>query len=141
MIVLGFKTYYDNTFLILDFTVVLTGWIDAFDMLGGLDVSALRALRVLRPMRLVKYFKGIQAIIGAIYFNIEPIWNVISFMLFWLIIFGIAGITLFPGKLQHRCVIESAYSSNTAGITYDDDYAALGEVAEMGEESQYGKRA
>jgi len=131
MIVLGFASYFNDTFNCLDFFVVLTGWLDVAEV--GMDFSALRALRVLRPMRLVKYFKGIQAIIGAIYFNLEPIWNVIQFMLFFLIIFGIAGITLFPGKLQHRCIVESAYPSQTPGIVYGQDYAAAGDVTEFGE--------
>ena len=131
MIVLGFASYFDDAFNKLDFFVVLTGWLDVAEL--GMDFSALRALRVLRPMRLVKYFKGIQAIIGAIYFNLEPIGNVIQFMLFFLIIFGIAGITLFPGKLQHRCVVDSAYPSQTVGIDYGEDYAAAEDVGEFGE--------
>ena len=132
MIVLGFASYFDNTFLILDFFVVVTGWMDVLNLLG-VDVSALRALRVLRPMRLVKYFKGIQAIIGAIYFNLEPIWNVLQFMLFFLTIFGIAGITLFPGKLKHRCIVDGAYPSQTAGIVYDKSYADVSAAGEVGE--------
>ena len=56
MIVLGFASYFDNSFLQLDFLVVLTGWMQVAQI--GMDVSALRALRVLRPMCLVKYFKG-----------------------------------------------------------------------------------
>ena len=131
MIVLGFASYFDNSFLVLDFFVVVTGWMDAAEL--GMDVSALRALRVLRPMRLVKYFKGIQAIIGAIVHNIEPLWNVLQFMLFFLIIFGIAGVTLFPGKLQHRCVVTGPYPSQTAGIVYGDDYASPEDVGELGE--------
>ena len=131
MVVLGFASYFDNSFLQLDFLVVLTGWMQVAQI--GMDVSALRALRVLRPMRLIKYFKGIQAIIGAIVHNIEPIWNVIQFMIFFLIIFGIAGITLFPGQLQHRCVVTGPYPSQTAGITYDEDYASADDPGEMGE--------
>jgi hypothetical protein len=134
MVVLGFASYFDDAFLVLDFVVVITGWLDVFDMLSGIDVSALRALRVLRPMRLVKYFRGIQAIVGAIHFNLEPIANVIQFMTFFLIIFGIAGVTLFPGKLQQRCVVEGPYGSQTSGVNYTSEYAAEpGEVAEFGE--------
>ena len=131
MIVLGFASYFDNPFLILDFFVVVTGWLDFADL--GLNVSALRALRVLRPMRLIKYFKGIQSIVGSIYFNLEPIWNVLQFMLFFLIIFGIAGITIFPGKLQHRCVVTGPYPSQTAGVIYTNDYATVNDVGEFGE--------
>eukprot|EP00658_Telonema_sp_P-2_P037144 TRINITY_DN26743_c0_g1_i1.p1 TRINITY_DN26743_c0_g1~~TRINITY_DN26743_c0_g1_i1.p1 ORF type:complete len:224 (-),score=71.81 TRINITY_DN26743_c0_g1_i1:157-828(-) len=118
MVVLGFKSYFKDHFNKLDFFVVLTGWLDVAE-LGLIDFSAFRAMRVLRPMRLVKYFKGIQAILGAIYYNIELIVNVTSFMVFFLTIFGIAGITLFPGQLKARCVVGASYPSNTPGISYD----------------------
>ena len=132
MIVLGFKSFFDSAYLNLDFLVVVTGWMDVA-RISGVNVSALRALRVLRPLRLVKYFRGIQAIIGAIYFNAEALLNVISFMLFFLIIFGLAGITLFPGKLNTRCVVSGPYPSQTSGIGYNDSYAAMEDVAEFGE--------
>ena len=132
MVVLGFASYFDDKMLVIDFVVVFTGWIDAAGGIG-MDFSSLRALRVLRPLRLVKYFQGIQAIVGAIYYNLEPIWNVIQFMLFFLTIFGIAGITLFSGKLQSRCVVTEAYGSQTAGITYDSQYAGVGDIGGMGE--------
>ena len=132
MIVLGFKSYFDNPFLILDFVVVMTGWLDLAEF-GGINASSMKVLRVLRPIRLVKYFKGIQAIIGAIYFNMKPIWNIISFMLFFLIIFGIVGITLFGAKLSARCIVAGPYPSQTTGIVYSDEYATVADVAEFGE--------
>ena len=111
MIVFGFKSYFSNSFNNLDFFVVVKGWLDVLSV--GVDVSALRALRVLRPLRLIKYFKGIQSIGGAIYYNLDSLWNVTQFMLFFIVIFGIAGISLFPGKLQHRCIVTAPYPSQT----------------------------
>ena len=111
MIVLGFASYFANSFNKLDFFVVLQGWINSFAV--GIDLSALRALRVLRPLRMIKYFKAIQSIGGAIYFNLDPLLNVLQFMVFFIVIFGIAGISLFPGKLQQRCVVSGAYGSQT----------------------------
>ena len=62
---------------------------------------------------MIKYFKAIQSIGGAIYFNLDPLLNVLQFMVFFIVIFGIAGISLFPGMLQHRCVVSGAYGSQT----------------------------
>lgn len=80
------------------------GWLDAID-LGLVDFSAFRVLRVLRPLRLIQYFAGIQAIIGSIWFGRDLIMNVLAFMFFYLLVFGILGVENFQGALQHRCVV------------------------------------
>ena len=131
MIVLGSKSFFKDYFNQIDFLVVFTSWADL--VFYGVNFSALRALRVLRPMKLVRYFKGIQSVIGSIYLNVGAISDVIQMMIFWLIIFGILGLTLFGGMLQHRCVVKSAYPSQTSGITYGADYADVNATAGMGE--------
>ena len=131
MVVIGLKTFFHNPYDQLDFFVVLTGWLDIAT--EQVDFSSLRALRVLRVLKMVKYFSGIGSVIGSIYHNLGPIWNVIRFMLFWMTIFGILGITLFSGRLRHRCVIDTAYPSQTSGITYSSAYADVNATASMGE--------
>ena len=60
MLVLGLRSYFLDAFNMLDFVVVVTGWIDLFT--DFVDFSAFRALRVLRPLRLIRFFKGIHVI-------------------------------------------------------------------------------
>ena len=131
MVVLGFKSFFDNPYNSLDFFVVITSWLGLADVV--VDFSSLRALRVLRILKLVKYFRGVQSVVGAIYHSKGSIWHVLQFMIFWLIIFGILGLTLFGGQLRHRCVVDTSYPSQTSGITYSSEYADVNGTAAMGE--------
>lgn len=56
-------------------------------------------------LRLLKFFRGIKAIIGAIEYNLNLLGSVIGFMAFFFVIFGIVGMGIFQGALMHRCVI------------------------------------
>jgi len=94
MIVMGLYSYFSDQFCQLDFFVVVTGWLDAAD-LGLVDFSSFRVLRVLRPLRLIQYFKGVQAIIGSIVYGWPLILNVLAFMCFFLLVFGILGVENF----------------------------------------------
>ena len=125
----------------LDFAVVLTGWLDATLEIG--NFSAFRALRVLRPLRLVRFFRGIQAIVGSIYHNTSLICNVLSFMAFFLLVFGILGIQNFGGVYENRCIViapvpggqfVASYNGSQATVTsYDGSYADMGGTAVWGE--------
>ena len=124
--VMGLYNYFSDAFNWIDFFVVLTGWLDTFANFG--NFSAFRALRVLRPLRLIRYFTGIQAILGSIYHNLNLIMNVLSFMAFFLLIFGILGINNFGGKYSHRCVVTAP-----VGPLSDTAFADIGEIASWGE--------
>jgi len=132
MCVLGLRQYFADSFNQLDFVVVFTGWGDTAGV-GG-NFSAFRALRVLRPLRLIKFFTGIQAIIGSIYHNLALIINVLSFMGFFMLVFGILAIQNFGGVYSQRCIVQSAVPTLTTERDYNPlSYSAIGEPAKYGE--------
>jgi hypothetical protein len=68
------------------------------------DVSVLRALRAIRPIRVIIRSDNIKVVVQALFHAIPAIGNVFVFcMLFWLI-FGILGVNLFGRQCVCVCV-------------------------------------
>lgn len=93
-------------------------------MKEGFDVKALRAFRVLRPLRLVsgvpskilifqpfgiclKYFysnpSGLQVVLNSILRAMVPLLHIALLVIFVIIIYAIIGLELFSGKLHKSC--------------------------------------
>jgi voltage-dependent calcium channel L type alpha-1D len=87
----------------------------------GFDVKALRAFRVLRPLRLVSgvpsklpymshlsiiifHFVGLQVVLNAILRAMVPLLHIAMLVMFVIIIYAIIGLELFCGKLHSTCV-------------------------------------
>uniref|UniRef100_A0AC35U5M9 Voltage-dependent L-type calcium channel subunit alpha n=1 Tax=Rhabditophanes sp. KR3021 TaxID=114890 RepID=A0AC35U5M9_9BILA len=70
----------------------------------GFDVKALRAFRVLRPLRLVSGVPSLQVVLNAILRAMIPLLHIALLVMFVIIIFAIIGLELFCGKLHATCV-------------------------------------
>jgi len=105
VIVMGFycgeKTYLKDPWNILDFIIVffsIITWILEATATG--DVSFLRgfrALRALRPLRVVSKNEGIKTVVNALLESIPALINVLLIVMLFLLVFGILGIQLFKG--------------------------------------------
>jgi hypothetical protein len=106
-IVMGFywgeKTYLKDPWNILDFIIVffsVVSWVLEASASG--DVSYLRgfrALRALRPLRVVSKNEGIKTVVNALLESIPSLVNVLLIVMLFLLVFGILGIQLFKGQL------------------------------------------
>ena len=106
-IVMGFyygdRTYLKDPWNVLDFTIVffsIITWILEAYATG--DVSFLRgfrALRALRPLRVVSKNEGIKTVVNALLESIPALINVLLIVILFLLVFGILGIQLFKGML------------------------------------------
>ncbi|XP_075882176.1 calcium channel, voltage-dependent, L type, alpha 1F subunit [Nelusetta ayraudi] len=86
---------------------------------GGLDVKALRAFRVLRPLRLVSGVPSLQIVLNSIMKAMVPLLHIALLVLFVIIIYAIIGLELFIGRMHRTC-----YYSGTgvwAHIYVEDD--------------------
>ncbi|XP_046731246.1 calcium channel, voltage-dependent, L type, alpha 1D subunit, a isoform X1 [Silurus meridionalis] len=72
---------------------------------GGFDVKALRAFRVLRPLRLVSGVPSLQVVLNSIIKAMVPLLHIALLVLFVIIIYAIIGLELFLGKLHATCFI------------------------------------
>ncbi|XP_068605989.1 LOW QUALITY PROTEIN: voltage-dependent L-type calcium channel subunit alpha-1D-like [Brachionichthys hirsutus] len=82
---------------------------------GGLDVKALRAFRVLRPLRLVSGVPSLQIVLNSIMKAMVPLLHIGMLVMFVIIIYAIIGLELFIGRMHKTC-----YSLGTGLIVEDD---------------------
>nr|XP_032819302.1 voltage-dependent L-type calcium channel subunit alpha-1D-like [Petromyzon marinus] len=102
---------------IMDFIIVVVGvlsvWLEATSPQPdpglpsgnsvGFDVKALRAFRVLRPLRLVS---GLTVVLDSILMSMVPLLHIALLVLFMVMIYAIIGLELFMGKLHKTCYYE-----------------------------------
>ncbi|XP_034028881.1 voltage-dependent L-type calcium channel subunit alpha-1D [Thalassophryne amazonica] len=82
---------------------------------GGLDVKALRAFRVLRPLRLVSGVPSLQIVLNSIMKAMVPLLHIGMLVMFVIIIYAIIGLELFIGRMHKTC-----YYTAT-GLMMEDD--------------------
>ena len=100
------EAYLRNTWNFLDFAIVMIGFLDIFlstMQLEGFDAKALRAFRVLRPLRLVSGVPSLQVVLNAIVMALIPLVQIALLVLFVIIIYAIIGLELFSGLLHKTC--------------------------------------
>ncbi|XP_049844102.1 muscle calcium channel subunit alpha-1-like isoform X6 [Schistocerca gregaria] len=98
--------YLRNGWNLLDFTIVVIGLISTALsnlMKEGFDVKALRAFRVLRPLRLVSGVPSLQVVLNSILRAMVPLLHIALLVLFVIIIYAIIGLELFSGKMHNTC--------------------------------------
>ncbi|MEQ2191838.1 Voltage-dependent L-type calcium channel subunit alpha-1C, partial [Xenoophorus captivus] len=71
---------------------------------AGFDVKALRAFRVLRPLRLVSGVPSLQVVLNSIIKAMVPLLHIALLVLFVIIIYAIIGLELFMGKMHKTCI-------------------------------------
>eukprot|EP00074_Homo_sapiens_P096861 XP_016875440.1 voltage-dependent L-type calcium channel subunit alpha-1C isoform X26 [Homo sapiens] len=122
------NAYLRNGWNLLDFIIVVVGLFSAIleqatkadgaNALGGkgagFDVKALRAFRVLRPLRLVSGVPSLQVVLNSIIKAMVPLLHIALLVLFVIIIYAIIGLELFMGKMHKTCY-------NQEGIAAEDD--------------------
>ncbi|KAG8520809.1 Voltage-dependent L-type calcium channel subunit alpha-1F, partial [Galemys pyrenaicus] len=70
---------------------------------GGFDVKALRAFRVLRPLRLVSGVPSLHIVLNSIMKALVPLLHIALLVLFVIIIYAIIGLELFLGRMHKTC--------------------------------------
>nr|XP_015203636.1 PREDICTED: voltage-dependent L-type calcium channel subunit alpha-1D isoform X7 [Lepisosteus oculatus] len=113
------NAYVRNGWNMLDFVIVVVGLFSVvLELLtkegdasshqsggkpGGFDVKALRAFRVLRPLRLVSGVPSLQVVLNSIIKAMVPLLHIALLVLFVIIIYAIIGLELFIGKMHTTC--------------------------------------
>ncbi|XP_072537833.1 calcium channel, voltage-dependent, L type, alpha 1S subunit, b isoform X2 [Salminus brasiliensis] len=107
--------YLRNCWNILDFVIVFMGLftlaVDTINAIagvptekgGGFDMKALRAFRVLRPLRLVSGVPSLQVVMNSILKAMLPLFQVVLLVFFLVTLFAIMGLELFKCKMHKTC--------------------------------------
>uniref|UniRef100_M4A9M9 Voltage-dependent L-type calcium channel subunit alpha n=1 Tax=Xiphophorus maculatus TaxID=8083 RepID=M4A9M9_XIPMA len=112
------NAYLRNGWNLLDFIIVVVGLFSAIleqatkgdgatpigGKAAGFDVKALRAFRVLRPLRLVSGVPSLQVVLNSIIKAMVPLLHIALLVLFVIIIYAIIGLELFMGKMHKTCI-------------------------------------
>ncbi|XP_062825988.1 voltage-dependent L-type calcium channel subunit alpha-1D isoform X8 [Anolis carolinensis] len=116
------NAYVRNGWNLLDFVIVIVGLFSVIlEQLtkeaeggshsggkpGGFDVKALRAFRVLRPLRLVSGVPSLQVVLNSIIKAMVPLLHIALLVLFVIIIYAIIGLELFIGKMHKACFFDA----------------------------------
>ncbi|XP_074537926.1 voltage-dependent L-type calcium channel subunit alpha-1D isoform X4 [Halichoeres trimaculatus] len=124
------NSYVRNGWNMLDFVIVIVGLFSVvLEMItkdadssgqsggkpGGFDVKALRAFRVLRPLRLVSGVPSLQVVLNSIIKAMVPLLHIALLVLFVIIIYAIIGLELFIGKMHATC-----YSIKTGALAEEE---------------------
>ncbi|ESO92791.1 hypothetical protein LOTGIDRAFT_119993, partial [Lottia gigantea] len=109
IVALGFilhkGSYLRNVWNIMDFIVVVTGFITLFASTwsSSFDLRTLRAVRVLRPLKLVSGIPSLQVVLKSIIRAMAPLLQVCLLVLFAIIIFAIVGLEFYAGAFHNAC--------------------------------------
>ncbi|XP_030379796.1 voltage-dependent calcium channel type A subunit alpha-1 isoform X3 [Scaptodrosophila lebanonensis] len=103
-LVLHKHSYLRNIWNIMDFFVVVTGFITMFPQKGPeVDLRTLRAIRVLRPLKLVSGIPSLQVVLKSIIKAMAPLLQIGLLVLFAIVIFAIIGLEFYSGALHKTC--------------------------------------
>ena len=134
-------SYLRDPFNILDFVIIMSAYVTIAQPLmeqitgaeektvvmdeeeEGLSLSSLRAFRVLRPLRAITSIRGLKILVQSVITSLPFLKHTIIVLLFFFLIFAIAGVNLFSGMLKQRCV-----NYETGRALPDPEYICGGET-------------
>jgi hypothetical protein len=100
----GRHTYLDDGFNYLDLFIVIIGMLDFFPSDGSTgNLSALRSLRVMRPLKLVTKFQELKSCVLILLSSIPDLSNAVGLLVFIIVLFAILGVQLFGGVYRKAC--------------------------------------
>ena len=100
----GPRAYLSKSWSYLDLAVIAFGWTSLFPGVDNSGLSALRCARVLRPLRTIKFFPGLQLLVATIVRAVPHVWSVVLLAIYVLFVYGIVGVALFGLSLRNQCV-------------------------------------
>ncbi|XP_026077315.1 voltage-dependent P/Q-type calcium channel subunit alpha-1A-like isoform X21 [Carassius auratus] len=105
ILALGFAfhkgSYLRNGWNVMDFVVVLTGILSSVG--SELDLRTLRAVRVLRPLKLVSGIPSLQVVLKSIMKAMIPLLQIGVLLFVAILMFAIIGLEFYMGKFHQTC--------------------------------------
>uniref|UniRef100_A0A8C5HPU9 Voltage-dependent T-type calcium channel subunit alpha n=1 Tax=Gouania willdenowi TaxID=441366 RepID=A0A8C5HPU9_GOUWI len=108
--IFGKRCYLGDTWNRLDFFIVLAGMLEYSLNLQSVSFSAVRTVRVLRPLRAINRVPSMRILVTLLLDTLPMLGNVLLLCFFVFFIFGIVGVQLWAGLLRNRCFVEDNFS-------------------------------
>jgi hypothetical protein len=84
-------SYLRDAWNILDFVIIASGYMGMFLQGSGVNLSALRSFRVIRPLRTISSVQGLRVIVSALINSIPLLRDSLLVLMFFFLVFAIAG--------------------------------------------------
>uniref|UniRef100_UPI00398F71E0 voltage-dependent T-type calcium channel subunit alpha-1G n=1 Tax=Pristiophorus japonicus TaxID=55135 RepID=UPI00398F71E0 len=108
--IFGPKCYLGDTWNRLDFFIVVAGMLEYSLDLENVSLSAVRTVRVLRPLRAINRVPSMRILVTLLLDTLPMLGNVLLLCFFVFFIFGIVGVQLWAGLLRNRCFLEENFT-------------------------------
>uniref|UniRef100_A0A8B9TTC2 Voltage-dependent R-type calcium channel subunit alpha n=1 Tax=Anas platyrhynchos TaxID=8839 RepID=A0A8B9TTC2_ANAPL len=122
IVALGFVfhkgSYLRNGWNVMDFIVVLSGILATAGTHFNthVDLRTLRAVRVLRPLKLVSGIPSLQIVLKSIMKAMVPLLQIGLLLFFAILMFAIIGLEFYSGKLHRACELEELDPPHPCGV-------------------------
>uniref|UniRef100_A0A8C6E2B2 Voltage-dependent R-type calcium channel subunit alpha n=1 Tax=Moschus moschiferus TaxID=68415 RepID=A0A8C6E2B2_MOSMO len=124
IVALGFifhkGSYLRNGWNVMDFIVVLSGILATAGTHFNthVDLRTLRAVRVLRPLKLVSGIPSLQIVLKSIMKAMVPLLQIGLLLFFAILMFAIIGLEFYSGKLHRACFMNNS-TNDALGATWN----------------------
>ncbi|CAM4922480.1 unnamed protein product [Rotaria socialis] len=117
-------SYLRSPWNVMDFVVVVTGLATvSIKKNTSFDLRTLRAVRVLRPLKLVSGIPSLQVVLKSILKAMAPLFQIALLVLFAIVIFAIIGLELYSGVFHTTCFYanKTAVDNDSEDLIYKSD--------------------
>ncbi|CAF3665036.1 unnamed protein product, partial [Rotaria sp. Silwood1] len=119
--IFGQGTYLADTWNRLDCFIVVAGLIESVLPGDHLSFSAIRTIRVLRPLRAINRVPSMRILVMLLLDTFPMLGNVLLLCFFVFFVFGIIGVQLWKGLLRNRCFLQ-LNMTNISDYTLFEDF-------------------
>ncbi|GLD69843.1 voltage-dependent T-type calcium channel subunit alpha-1I-like protein [Lates japonicus] len=119
--IFGRRCYLGDTWNRLDFFIVMAGMVEYSLDLQNINLSAIRTVRVLRPLKAINRVPSMRILVNLLLDTLPMLGNVLLLCFFVFFIFGIIGVQLWAGLLRNRCYLEENFTLSS-GMTLPAPY-------------------
>uniref|UniRef100_A0A8K9XLL3 Voltage-dependent T-type calcium channel subunit alpha n=1 Tax=Oncorhynchus mykiss TaxID=8022 RepID=A0A8K9XLL3_ONCMY len=100
--IFGHRCYLGDTWNRLDFFIVMAGMVEYSLDLQNINLSAIRTVRVLRPLKAINRVPSMRILVNLLLDTLPMLGNVLLLCFFVFFIFGVIGVQLWAGLLRNR---------------------------------------
>ena len=96
-------SYLRNNWNKLDFLIVLSSYFTFF-LDSSINFGGFRAIRILRPLRTISSIRNLRVVLVTLFKALPLLTDTLVILIFFFIVYAIAGQNLFSGQLKKRCI-------------------------------------
>lgn len=97
------NAYLRDYWNLIDFLVIIQMFLQLVIDTRSIKLSVLRAFRVLRPLRTITSIEGLKLLVAALISALPLLRDTVIILIFFFMIFAIAGLQVLSGDLKNRC--------------------------------------